>query len=347
MRQADEGGAHMRLAALLAILGVPAMAAISGTVVNRTTGQPQAGATVGFYKLETQFVLSKEVKTDAKGNFSIDDAAGDPNPHMIRTTYEGVGYIHMLPPGSGTTGLTLDVYNSSKQPGAAKVSKHMILFQPSGGQMTVEETYIIDNTGATAWNDPQNGELHIWVPESAGGKIDVKATAPQSMDIPADLVKGGAKEVYGVNFAIKPGQTRIDVDYEVPYTEGAPYQGKIASKDENTYLVIPDGVSIAGENLNDLGIEPKTQARLYGLQAASYSVQLTGSVAAAPAADTSSGGSADSADSGAPQAEVVMPHAMGYAGPILGLALGILALGFILLYRASGTAKESDERRRG
>ena len=42
-----------------------------------------------------------------------------------------------------------------------------------------------------------------------------------------------------------------------------------------------------------------------------------------------------------------MPHVAGQQGLILGLALGILALGFVILYRASGTAKETDERRRG
>ena len=35
--------------------------------------------------------------------------------------------------------ITLDVYNASKQPGAAKVSKHMILFQPEGQEQVVNE----------------------------------------------------------------------------------------------------------------------------------------------------------------------------------------------------------------
>ena len=38
----------------------------------------------------------------------------------------------VLVPGTAAEGITLDIYNASKQPGDAKVSKHMILFQPSG-----------------------------------------------------------------------------------------------------------------------------------------------------------------------------------------------------------------------
>jgi len=50
--------------------------------------------------------------------------------------------------------------------------------------------------------------------------------------------------------------------------------------------VTPNGVSIAGENLNDLGLEQRTQARIYGLQATAYNVQLTGSPVAAAAQRT-------------------------------------------------------------
>src|SRR5436190_76182 len=74
----------------------------------------------------------------------------------------------MLPPGQPTAGLALDVYNASSQPGAAKVGKHMILFEPSAGQLAVNETYLFNNPGKTAWNDPDSGTLKFFVPEAAG-----------------------------------------------------------------------------------------------------------------------------------------------------------------------------------
>jgi len=50
-----------------------------------------------------------------------------------------------------------------------------------------------------------------------------------------------------------PGETRIDLDYAVPYAEGSSYQGKIVTRDENTYLIAPNGVTLKGDGLNDLG----------------------------------------------------------------------------------------------
>ena len=106
-------------------------AAVTGTVTNQSTGKPQAGATVALYKLGTQIGLEliDQAKSDAQGNFTINQTPQ--GPHLIRTAFDGVTYNHMLPPGRPTTGIPIEVYNASKQPGEAKVAKHMILFEPS------------------------------------------------------------------------------------------------------------------------------------------------------------------------------------------------------------------------
>ena len=332
------------LCGVMALLPAQASAAITGTVVNKTTGKPQAGATVALNKLgQLGIEMIDQAKSGPDGSFTINQDIAGPTPYLIRTAFDGVTYNHMLPPGSQTTGLTIEVYNSSKQPGQAKVSKHMLLFQPSGGQMVVNETYLFENGGQTAWNDPGAGTLHFFLPAAAQGKVQAEVTGPGSMPIGAPTAKTAKPEVYEIDYPVKPGETRFDLTYQVPYTEGAPYEGKILTQDENTYLIVPNGVTIAGEGLNDLGQEPKTQAHLYGFSGSAYNVQLTGS--AAPAASDTGGAEPESAG---PQIEQIMPRLYGETIPILAAALGILALGFVLLYRAHGTvpAKESNERGR-
>ena len=327
------------------LLAATASAAVTGTVVNKTTGKPQPGATVALNKLGQQLGIEMidQAKSGPDGSFTINQDIGGagPTPYLIRAAYDGVTYNLMIPPGSPTTGLKVEVYDASKQPGAAKVSKHMVLFQPGGGQMTVNETYLFDNPGQTAWNDPGAGTLHFFLPAAAQGKVQAEVTGPGSMPIGAPTAKTAKPDIYEIDYPVKPGETRFDLTYQVPYTEGAPYDGKIVTKDENTYLIVPNGVNIAGEGLNDLGQEPKTQAHLYGFSGASYNIQLTGNAApTAPASDADA--------SSGPQIEQIMPRLYDRKIPILGVALGILALGFALLYRAHGTvpAKESNERGR-
>jgi len=319
----------MRWIGFVLLLCAPAMAAVTGTVVNGTTGQPQAGATVGLYSLgQDGLDLVEQSKSDDLGRFTINQEVQ--GPHMIRATLDAVTYNLMLPPGSPATNLTLEVYNSSKQPGAAKVGKHMILFQPGGGQMVVNETYLCSNDGKTTWNDPDHGTVRFYLPAGAGGKVTADVTPPGGLAIGAPVDKTSKPDVYAVDYPVKPGETRFDLTYTVPYTEGAAYEGKIVTKDDNTYLIAANGVTLQGENLNDLGLEPRTQAHIYGLTEDAYKVVLT----AEEAADSESG----------PGIEAIMPRIYGQAWLIVALALGALALGLVLLYRAPGATKETNER---
>jgi hypothetical protein len=324
-----------RGAVALLLLSAPLFAQITGTVTNQTTGKPQAGATVALYKVATRTgpELVDQAKSDAEGKFTINQTAQGPGPALIRTAFDGVTYNHMLPPGSPTTGLAIEVYNASKQPGGAKVEKHMILLEPSAGQLAVSETFLFKNEGKTAWNDPDVGTLKFFLPSGAG-KPDARATAPGGMPLGAPIIKTAKPDVFAVDFAIKPGDTRVDVAYTVPYTEGADLAGKVVSQDENTYLIVPNGVTLKGDGLNDLGAEPRSQAHIFGLTAAAYKVQLTGVVAAAPAGEQ--GGEA--AEDSGPRIEQIMPRVNTKTVSILIVALGILALGFALLYRANPPA---------
>ena len=330
------------------LVSLSLLAAVTGTVTNRTTGQPAATATVTLYKFgQGGMEPVAEAKTDAQGAFTFNQTPGAQGPSMLRVEVDNVTYNHMMPPGTPTTGVAIDVYNASKQPGAAKVGKHMILFQPDGaGQMVVNETYLVENPGKTTWTDAANGTLHFYLPAAAGGKVDITGSAPDGVPVPVPTDKTSKPEVFQAKFECKPGETRFDLNYTVPYTPGQPYTGRIVSADENTYLVAPSGVELAGANLQDLGQEPRTQSHIYGLSAAAYNIKLTGAAAAPPA--NAAGGDAASSDQqdGAPPLEVVMPRIYGKMPYIVGFALGILALGFALLYRAPA-GKENNERSRG
>jgi hypothetical protein len=331
MWQTHEGGESMK-ALVLALLAAAAHAAITGTVINQSTGKPQAGATVAYYKVATATgpELVDQAKSGADGTFTINQTP-PPGPSLLRTAFDGITYNHMLSPGSPTTGVTLDVYNTSTSQGAAKVAKHMILFEPGGGQMSISETYLFTNTGKTAWNDPNLGTLKFAVPQGASAP-KVQATAPGGMPLGAAVNRNSRTETYFVDFAVKPGDTRFDVSYTVPYTEGADYAGRVLTKDDNTYLIAPQGVTMKGDGLNDLGAEPRTQAHIYGLTGANYKIQLTGSVA--PADDAQPQAESDAG----PKIEQILPRVNRQTKLIIGLALGILALGFVLLYRKGAAA---------
>ncbi len=335
------GGKLKACLTILALLlsSLPTFAAVSGTVMNGTTGLPQSGITVSLLRMGPKGPEpAGEVKADAQGNFKLDQAVQGPT--LVRATLDGVTYNHVLVPGTPSEGFTLDVYNASKQPESAKVSKHMLLFEPTGDQMTVTEAFIVSNNGKTAWNDPADGTLHFFVPASSQGPPQVTATPPGGQPLQQVAQKTSEADVFKLNFPMRPGDSRIDVTYNLPYKDGQSYAGKIASHDDNTYLIVPDGVTMTGGHLTDMGQESRTKAHIYGLQGSEYNIQLTGAISPR---NTDADASAPDSD-GQPPVQQIMPRLYGQIKLILPLALGILALGFILLYRMP--LKDTDGRAR-
>jgi hypothetical protein len=339
---------------LLLCLAGPAFAAVDGTVINQTTGKPQAGATVTLYKLGQAGPESIEsVKSQADGKYHIAQDAQGPGPRLVQAAYDGVTYNHILPPGSSSNDVTIDIYNSSTEPGAARVDQHMVVLEPARGQLVVSETYLFRNDGKITYNDVDGGTLKFYLPPAANGAVQVNGTAPDSMPVPQAADKTSTPNVYKLAFPIRPGETRIDLSYTLPFAEPGAFEGKVLYKGGPTRLVVPNGVTLKGDGIRSLGQEPKTQALIYDVKGNEYKVEVSGSGALRETGDAGD-------ESSGPSYEQIPPRVYGNRTWILGLAFGILALGFLLLYRARvpeaaqaaaqpkarPPAKEKNERRR-
>jgi hypothetical protein len=354
MRQAN-GNVVMRIFHILAFFAValPATAAVDGTVTNGTSGKLQAGATVTLFQPTQQgpqFIDS--VKTDADGRFSItkEIPAGGAGPLLLQAVYAGVQYNKTLPPGTPTTGVEIPVYESSKQPGGAKISQHVMLIEPNGGTMGVAESYIFDNDGKTTWNNPDTGTLQFILPAAADGKVEINVLAPGGLPIRRAADPTGKPNTFKVDFPIKPGQSEIRMEWSMPFTSPGVFDGSILAKDApGLKLLAPVGVTLKGDGVTSLGQEPTTGATIYNIPGVKYhlDVEGTGSLR------TDSGGQS-SEDNGSPKVSENMPRLYGLTlatgdplEPILAVkwilasVLGMLAIGFALLYR-KGNPNERD-----
>jgi hypothetical protein len=333
-----------------------AFGAIDGRVMNQTLGKPQAGATVTLYKLgQAGPEQIESVKSGADGRFHITQDAQGPGPRLVQAAYDGVTYNHILPPGSPSNDVTVEVYESSKKPGEAKVEQHVVVFEPVRGELMVSEWYIFRNSGKVTYNDVDGGTLRFYLPPTANGAVQVNGTAPQGMPVPQAAEKTSTPNVYKVAFAIKPGDTRIDVNYHVPFNAPGVFEGKVIEKNAPTRLVAPNGVSIKGDGIQSLGQEPRTKAAIYDVTGNSFKIEIAGTGSLQQGDDSAS----DDSGGGATY-EQIPPKVYGGMKWILVLAFAILTLGFILLYRArvpetekataqaasKAPAKEKNERRR-
>ena len=312
------------LCLLMAAALAPAAAAVSGTVVNKSTGQPVAGALVTLYTIGEQGMQpAGSVKSGAEGRFQIDaDVQG---PALLQAIYDGVVYTRMLAPGSPTTGVEVDVYDTTAKPDGVAVEQHMVLLEPISGILHVSESILVRNSSDRAFYDAEKGAFRVWIPPETRGAPRLMVTAPQGMPVSRDLVKVSDDGVWKIDVPLKPGETRFDITYVLPDAEPLVFTGKVLHGGRAVRLVTPDGVTLSGEGVAQIGEEPQTHAKVYEVSGREYSVTITGTGSLQmPEAQPSGGGAG---------IQQIRPRLYDRIAVITGLTLLILLAGFLLLYR--------------
>lgn len=309
--------------ALFLFLTLPLLA-IDGTVVNKTTGQPQPGVLVHATKMsQGGMEPAGSAKAAADGKFSIQaDSSG---PVLLQAVYKGVTYTRQIPPGSPSSGLVLEVWEAAAKVAEAAMAQHMILIETDGKELVVNETLIYQNGGNTTWNDSDKGTLRFYVPPEAGANLMVRATSPNSMPVEREPRKAAAKGEYLLDFPVKPGgETRFDISYKMPAGSPTQLAGRILHSPGPVRLVVPQGITVEGEGLESLGPEPQTKASIFDIKGGKYLLKVSGSgtLAASTPAPT------EREEDGPRIEEMQPPGYLRWWKWALGLMLAFLALSF-------------------
>ncbi len=319
MRKGDAG---MRfLTGVLAIFAcLPLSAAVSGTAVNGTLGKPQAGLTVILVQASEKGMQPVgKAATNAAGEYSIDVEPQAGAPLLVQAIYQGVTYTKAIAPNQPRTGVALEVFDSSTKPAGVAVDRHGILLEPGDSKMAVREFVFINNTAKTTYNDPAAGSYRFAAPDDA--KIDISITSPNSMPVRRPAAKAGAPNTWKIDYPLRPGQTQIEISYESPQTGS--FAGNVLHKEGETRLIVPRGLKLQGDGLEEFAPEPRTQAAIYGIKNGPFSVTLSGKAVPVEREE----------DSGSPEVAPGRPRIYGKIYWIVGLMAAILSLGLYTLAR--------------
>lgn len=318
------------------LLCLPALAAVDGTVINATTGKPAPNTIVSLVQPgQGGMQTLASTKTDAQGNFKFEKETQGPT--LLQTLFSGVMYNKMIMPGTPASGLHVEVFEATNKAGVAKVAQHFIVLQPSANELAVSEGILYQDDAKLTYNDASNGSFRFYLPPEAKGQVSVTVNAPGGMPISRPAEKTNQANVYKVDYPIKPGETRFDLNYTVPVTDPLVFSSKILHEEGESDLVIPNGVTIQGDNIDLAGQEPKTQANIYRIKGKSFKVTVAGTGSLAQPDATASGDQQE--DNGAPGIEEVKPRIYDQLYWILGMSFAILAIGSFLLSRNTAVRK--------
>ena len=223
------------LALAAAALGDP----ITGTVTNGTTGKPAAGVTVTLVDPMGGMAEVATAKSDAKGQFTVEAPAAR-GPRLVRAERSGVNYFKMITPG--TSSIDLSVYDAVSSLQGIKGSADVVRLQTQGSTLQAVEMFAVNNDSNPPRTLAAPATFEFVLPD--GAAIDeVHAQAPNGQPITVEAKPTGTKNHYAFSFALKPGESRLQVNYHLPYSGQASFSPQFTRDFEHFVVLMPSSMS--------------------------------------------------------------------------------------------------------
>jgi hypothetical protein len=210
---------------------------LTGTAKNATTGKPADGDEVVLLKLGQGMEEAGRTTTDAKGQFSfkVDDAQA---PHLVRVIHQDVTYHRMAPPG--TTSVAVDVYDVAKKIEGISTVADIMRIQAQQGQALITREFGVQNSSDPPRTQMNERNLEFYIP--AGAQIieeSATATTEGGNPLKSAPVPEGEKNRYSFIFPLRPGLTRFEVSYQLPYNGSANIDPKSIYPLEHFVIMTP------------------------------------------------------------------------------------------------------------
>lgn len=252
------------IAALIATLSAFALAdSITGTVTNKTTNKPAAGDDVVLIRLSQGMQETTRTKTDSHGRFSLE--VPDPQGiHLVRVTHDKATYFRPAPPG--TQSVEIDVYDAAaKVEGVASEADVMrIQTDESGKSLNIVENFFVKNDSNPPRTQFSDKSFEFYLPDGAVVEGSA-ALAPGSMPVKASPVPvPGEPNHYAFIFPLRPGETRFQVTYKIPYSGSFKFSPRVMMPTDTLAIMMPKSMSFsAGASAPYAAVTEETTAQTY------------------------------------------------------------------------------------
>ena len=221
---------------------------LSGTVSNATTGKPAAGDDVVLLTLAQGMQESGRTKTDAQGRFkfNLTDSGG---PHLIRVNHQGVNYFPAGGPTlPGATTAEIKVYDAAKKlEGVGENVRVMRVQAADQNSLQIIELISVKNSSSPPRSLMADRTYEITLPE--GAKVDSGiAQGPGGMPVnTAPVPDDNTKGKYYFIFPIRPGETRFEIVYHLPYAGDATLKPKVTGHLEHFAVMLPKSMEFGAK----------------------------------------------------------------------------------------------------
>jgi hypothetical protein len=210
--------------------------------MNLTTNKPSVGDTVALIRLQQGMQVAAHATTDAEGHYSLDVADSD-QMHLVRVTHEGANYFQPAPPGRQT--VNIDVYDAAEKVKGVSTEADVQRVETDQNGLRVIENYFVKNASSPPRTQFGPRAYVIYLPKDAQ-IVSAAALGPGSMPVQSAPVPLGPPGEYTFIFPLRPGETRFQVSYRLPYSGSFQFQPRVATSVDNFALILPKSMRFAG-----------------------------------------------------------------------------------------------------
>jgi hypothetical protein len=256
-------------------------ATISGTVTDRTTGKPAAGDTAILLDLNQGMQESARTTVDKAGHYSftVPDTTG---MHLVQVEHEKASYYGSVPPN--TTTVNVDVYDVAPQVDGVHVYADVSRVETNQQGLSFTESWFIRNESKPPRTQFGPRAFEFYLPDGAVLE-GATATGPGGMAVSASPAPLGDKGHFAFLFPVRPGETRFQVGYHIPYSGSLVLHTHVAMPTDNFAVMVPKSMSVSGSSFqplpadaNEPGINTSLATNVTPAKPIDYTVSGTGSM---------------------------------------------------------------------
>jgi len=234
-------------ASLLTVLGLIVTvfahaASITGTVTNKTTNKPAAGDDVVLIAFGQGMQEAGRTKTDSQGHFTLD--LPDNGMHLVRVDHQKAAYFEPVQPGTKTVNVT--VYDVEPKLEGVSTEADVMRIETTPQGLHVVQNYFVKNDSNPPRTQFSNHAYEIYLPADA--KIEASAAmGPAGMPVSSSPVPLGDPGHYAFVFPVRPGETRFQLSYVLPYSGSYKFTPRLSQPAENVAIMLPKSMKFSGD----------------------------------------------------------------------------------------------------
>jgi hypothetical protein len=213
---------------------------VTGTVTNKTVNKPSGGDDVILIAFGQGMQEAGRTKTDAQGHYSID--VPDNGMHLIRIEHQKAAYFQPVQPR--TTTVNVDVYDVLPKVNGVSTEADVMRIETDQQGLHVIENYFVKNDSNPPMTQFSPRAYEIYLPPDA--RIEGSAAmGPGGMPVSSSPVPTGQKGYYAFVFPVRPGETRFQVSYHLPYNGTFSFTPKVSLPTQNVAVMLPKAMKFA------------------------------------------------------------------------------------------------------